>query len=372
MPLRCLHPDADILAFELSKDEWSALREENAGKQHLRMPCCDSTVVLKTSRLGTQFFAHARKGGCASAQETPEHILAKSRVAESAKRSGWSVTTEFRGSTPEGEVWIADVFATKGNVKIAFEIQWSAQDEETTKFRQDRYKKSGVRALWLMRQPNILIDESIPTFHLSFIGETRSFAVHLPDSQSYSAEIINSRNKSDSRYWRQILPLDTFIEGALSKRLRFLPTNGQAIPASVYGALEKCWKCGRETLLVSSIKLEISRIMPKSADIKASLRFFYGDERTRYLCDQVLKPYILRKHGIGEIRFRYSKTENEEYHSNGCFHCGALSGRYFERNLSYKEKLIYSESVIFDKILAARFCRHDLIDFMGWQFNEGS
>jgi hypothetical protein len=369
MPLRCLSDNADILAFEVSPEEWEDLRKENSQNHHLRMPCCDSRVVLKTSRLGTQFFSHARKGECSSAPETPEHLLAKSIVAGAAKRAGWSVTTEYRGTTPEGEAWVADVYVTKGNAKIALEIQWSPQNEETTRYRQERYRKSGVRALWLMRQPNILIEEATPTFHLALNEETKTFVVRLPNPANYRQEYLTSKNKGDPYYWSQSLPLEVFIQGALSKRMGF---NGKDIPASVYGAHENCWKCGRKTLLVSSIELEISKIMPTSSNIKASLGFFYDNEGTRALCDQILKSDILRKHGIGEIRLRYSKTEKKEYHSNGCFHCGALSGRFFERDLYKKEKLIYSESVIFDEVLATRFGRNDLINSMGWYFKEGS
>ena len=348
MPLRCRQPDADILAFELSKDEWIALREGNAEKRHLRMPCCDSKVVLKTSGLGTQFFAHSRKGDCTSARETAEHLLAKSIVAKSAKRAGWHVITEYRDQTPDGEVWIADVFATKGNVKIAFEIQWSRQDEETTKYRQDRYKKSGVRALWLMRQSNILVDESVPTFCLDFEESTHSFSVHVP---------------------YPILPLDTFIAGALSKRLHFLPTNESSIPVDVYGGYKECWSCHRDTLLVSSLKFVISEFIPTATDQRATLNFFDSYEYSKPLCDQVLTLDMLREHGIGEVRFRYSKTENKEYLSNGCFHCDALSGRHFDRDLQYREKLIYSAPIIFDSALARRFAQFNLASLTtGWQY----
>jgi hypothetical protein len=313
------------------------------------MPCCDSKVVLKTSRLGTQFFAHSRKGDCTSGRETAEHILAKSIVAKSAKCAGWLVTTEFCGCTPDGEVWVADVFATKGNAKIAFEIQWSRQDEETTKYRQERYKKSGVRALWLMRQSNILVDKSVPTFLLRFDETTHSFLVHVPDP---------------------ILPLDAFIEGALSKRLRFF-TMGPPISVCVYGAYKECRSCHRETLLVSSLKFVISEFIPTAADVRTTLNFFDSHEHSKPLCDQVLTPDILRKYGIGEIRFRYSKTEKREYFSNGCFHCDALSDRHIYCELQHREKQIYSAPITFDSALARRFARFDLANITGWYLING-
>ena len=37
------------------------------------MPCCEADAIPKTSRRGTAFFAHARKGDCTTAPESDEH-----------------------------------------------------------------------------------------------------------------------------------------------------------------------------------------------------------------------------------------------------------------------------------------------------------
>lgn len=346
MPLRCLQNESNLLAFELSKDEWKDLRELNVRKRHLRMFCCDSEIVLKTSRLGTQFFAHFHKGNCNSANETAEHLLAKTKTAESVKRAGWSVTTEFRGCTPDREDWVADVFATKGKVKIAFEIQWSCQDEETTKYRQERYKKSGVRALWLMRQKAILINESVPTFHLSFDKLANSFTVHVSDL---------------------MLPLETFITGALNKRLRFFP---QSISVYVYGIHKKCWRCQQSTLQVSSLIFAIREIKHTVANAKTTLNFFDSDEYSKPLCDQVLTPHLLRKHEIGEVKLRDDNTKKEKCLSNGCFYCDAFLDRNFSSDERNKEHLIYSAPIIFDSVLARRFAQFELATLTGWYFDK--
>ena len=49
---------------------------------------------------------------------------------------GWDVVTEKHGETPDGERWIADVFCTKGTVKIVFQVQWPPQSVEEFKRRQ--------------------------------------------------------------------------------------------------------------------------------------------------------------------------------------------------------------------------------------------
>ncbi len=72
MPLRCVtgQPPVSILAFDLSCPEWEALSARNRQDRHLRMPCCGAQVVLRTSPLGTHFFAHKAREGTCSGPET--------------------------------------------------------------------------------------------------------------------------------------------------------------------------------------------------------------------------------------------------------------------------------------------------------------
>lgn len=373
MPLRCLSNDADVLAFELSPEEWENLRKENSQNHHLRLPCCNSRVVLKTSRLGTQFFSHARKGDCTSASETPEHLLAKSLVADAAKQAGWSVITEYRGATPEGDDWIADVYAARGNAKVALEIQWSPQDEETTRYRQERYQKSGVRALWLMRQSNILIDPATPTFHLAFDQGARTFAVHLPNPVHYRPEFMTSRIKGDSLYWRQCLLLDAFIVGALNKRLRYLSAKsmiGQSVPIQVWGAGTKCWRCSRPMVVVTSLVLQIGVILPGMKDIRISFDELRGFKQISVLREQIFNPDTLRKNKIGNIRLRYSQTLESNYLANGCVHCDALSGAHFEQRLRDYEKPIYTVPTQFGEEWVTIFDRLRTRGLSGWLLEE--
>ena len=79
------------------------------------------------SKLGTQFFAHKRRGECTSAAETAEHLFVKACIARAIRGTGWEVNTEQRGHAPDGSVSVADVMASRGAHRIAFEMQWSAQ-----------------------------------------------------------------------------------------------------------------------------------------------------------------------------------------------------------------------------------------------------
>jgi hypothetical protein len=158
MPLKCLSPQGKEYAFRHTGESWAELKAANATNKHLRMDCCGAQVVLKRSNRGTRFFAHARRGPCSTAPESAEHLLAKDIIARAAEAAGWNATTEERGTSPSGKGWIADVLCGK------------SQNAEETEARQGIYKKSGVRGLWLMRQPVIPRSQSTPAFQLH-VGE---------------------------------------------------------------------------------------------------------------------------------------------------------------------------------------------------------
>lgn len=122
MPLKCFRDHEPIFAFDMEAESaWDDLRRENASKRNLRLPCCDSRVTLRASKLGTKHFAHARRGACSTAPETAEHLLAKRIVVEGVRQAGWTPSTEAPGDCPGLGAWVADVMAEKGTVKVAFE-----------------------------------------------------------------------------------------------------------------------------------------------------------------------------------------------------------------------------------------------------------
>ena len=209
MPLRCLGPDGQsIQSFDLTEAEWSALRLENRRSRQLRMPCCDASVVMKTSTRGLKFFAHKSRGPCQSAPETEAHLALKTLAAQAARRAGWTCSTEASGSSPSGETWTADVLAHKGQAKVAIEIQWSAQTNEESLYRQERYRQSGVRCLWLFRRPGFPVSKDFPAACIS--GDiTTGFEAHLGG---------------------QVMPLDEFLDAVFARRFRYgIPLGAKAI-----------------------------------------------------------------------------------------------------------------------------------------------
>lgn len=208
---------------------WSALTVANRRDRHLRMHCCGSPVVLKTSRLGTRFFAHHVLGGCASGDESPEHVHLKTLAIAAARAAGWSADAEVSGVTPDGEPWRADVLATRGKRRVAVEVQWSGQADDETVRRQARYAASGVRALWLFRRPGFAVDPEVP-------------AVRVRGTLAAGLSILD-------------LPAAEFLAAVFDRRLRFGIPDGATASISVTGAVATCWgkDCGALTRVVTGL-----------------------------------------------------------------------------------------------------------------------
>lgn len=341
MPLKCLGDGREIYAFDVESEEaWASLRLQNSTSRHLRMPCCGAGVVLRESKLGTRHFAHARRGDCATAPETAEHLLAKHLVVAGIRRTSWAAHTERTGQTPAGDEWRADVLAEKGKAKVAFEIQWSAQPDDETVRRQERYAAAGVRGLWLFRQRKFPTTKQIPAFRLAFKPEEQAFQVLLP-SPLYSPEWMTSKELDAPRVWQQAVELEDFVQGALSGRLRFAPTLGAKMPFEVHAAEGVCWRCKKPTNIVTGLVFAAGRVFPGHPSIDTSI-YELADAPGGVEGLQALFPVQrLKSLGVGAIKPRHSKTEGRAYMSNGCVHCDAIQGRFFEHEVAYaSEKLL--------------------------------
>ncbi len=231
MPLRCLDDaDRSLDASLLTTPEWTALTATNRHVRHLRTVCCGAPLVLKTSRLGTRFFAHLALGGCSSGDEGPEHLHLKALSVAAARAAGWTAEAEVAGATPAGEPWRADVMATKGSHRIAIEVQWSPQADDITRARQARYAASGVRGLWLFRQA-VIADAEVP-------------AVRVRGALTTGLTILG-------------LPAADFLTAVFARRLRFGFPLGTVAEFIVAGAVARCWgaDCGALARVVTAVEL---------------------------------------------------------------------------------------------------------------------
>jgi hypothetical protein len=124
------------------------------------------------------------------------------------------------------------VLAKDGSRRVAFEVQWTRQSLTEMLERQERYRRSGVRGCWLVRQaPDELIRsglsdlearQDLPLFELTWDGE--GFAVQLNGRQ---------------------YPLGHFVEALLGGKIAFRQRATAMQRSSIAVALYRCrcWRC---------------------------------------------------------------------------------------------------------------------------------
>lgn len=304
MPLRARLNGEDIQAFAVSRDGWEALKGSYRDQQ-LIMPCCEHRAIPKTSKLGSHFFAHARRGTCSSAPETKEHLLAKSIIARAAMEAGWKVTTECPGTAPDGSTWIADILAERRNTRIALEVQWSKQSMQAFHDRQERYKRSGVRGAWFVKAPRHTPywDDDSSTFELPL------FRIRI-DEEATGFSVTDFG-----------VDLATFTKGMLRGGLYWGPKAGDELELRGVIVTENCWRCYYETSVLLGIELH----HPQCGLVETAS---FTEEGVAETLQQVLSPKILAEHRLGALKRRFSRTVGESYLSRGCVRCDALLGDF--------------------------------------------
>ena len=134
-------------------------------------------------------------------------------------------TTEVRGVCPDGEEWQADVLAEKDGVRVTIEPQISRQDLARYRERQDRYRRSGVFALWLAAR--------LPAGYIES-REMPIFQVRCTDDGSCSEETVKGR------------VLGEFLFDFLSRRYEYV--SGEVLiraPACLIPIPSRCHACRR-------------------------------------------------------------------------------------------------------------------------------
>ena len=306
MSIRAMLNSESIHSFNYDSDTWDLLKKTYKNLD-LSMPCCGVSAIPKTSKLNNYFFAHKKQGECVTAPETAEHLYLKTLISKIALSEGWEVTTEKQGQTPTGELWIADIYCTKGNAKLAFEVQWSSQTNDEFIRRTQKYIDSGVRVLWLYRlkgnKTNFLHDlpfsKDVPVFGIKHNKESNLFKVSQFD-----------------------VLVDKFIQGALKGNLQWLPKSNDIFTVKLMCDSVICWRCKQKTTTINALHLfNKDNIFIPSVPLSDSSEY-----------ELILKNFSnneLVKFNIGTIKSRYSKTCGYSYLSNGCVHCDALMGDFF-------------------------------------------
>lgn len=164
----------EVESFTTPSELWSQWRKLPIGSFVIgqkRIP-----AVLKRSGRGLQFFAAAPGYGGSTAPESIDHQIAKIKLVQGMRAAGYDAKIERPGTAPSGEGWQADVFVNSTVGPIAVEIQLSQQHFDEYRRRTERYKASGVKVVWLVR------DTHLKALANSTIRHWISQGVAMPDA----------------------------------------------------------------------------------------------------------------------------------------------------------------------------------------------
>lgn len=324
MPLRAIINGEDIFSFDLTNIQWEQLREKIKSRQvNISFPCCDSSVGLRTSKLGTNHFYHITKGDCISAPETAEHLLAKRDIVIACREMGYESIAEYTQDD-----WRADVMAIKGGVRIAFEVQWSPQNMECTMQRQERYKNADVRGCWFFKSPpkDYQASRDLPLFKLE-VADGVCTVIFNPSGYD-----------SWQEYNNRTIPLSDFVKNLVSKKLKFcdeVRAKKRQKIRMIFTEID-CWKCKKPFHIYYLDDLK----SPCGNNI--SIDIFNHQMIT------IAMDFVKSREGqhirLGEIKKRYSKTVNESYMSFGCPHCDAIVGNHYLHHEILMEVLYHEDS----------------------------
>ena len=102
-----------------------------------------------------------------------------------------------------------------------------------------------------------------------------------------------------------------------------------SISVSVRVAPADCWNCGCVIGIVSALRLERAG---------SSLDCSVADLTEYPELAREIESAVPASADIGPLRPRFSGTRSATYMSNGCRHCGAIFGNFYEFGTRYEEE----------------------------------
>lgn len=374
MSFSCLKDGKKIYSFQYTPAQWLELRAQRS-QLDLEMPCCGVPAILKTSSLGTQFFAHKSKQdqNChASDGESAEHIFAKYLVSKALYEEKWQVETEKRGQTEDGKGWIADIYANRADISkgMVVEVQWSAQSYEQTVYRQSLYDQSNIRCVWLFRNGRQRKSTNALTGH--YAQRTKAlpvFTLTKAEDKSFRVHNIYIQPNDDEAPVAISMELKDFVKCLFSKGLEFIPKGDCSEYLSLTLMKNQCCYCKKDIVVVGRVnhyKLNYGQKIALLPD--ATGRCVSRD--CRELINYVFRPI----YNFGEVKLRKNKTKKEVYIANACIHCDSAMGSLIEDVYFENYEHIETGSLLvekdFDHETGHWFLKRDRIDNVNYELSD--
>jgi len=327
VPLRAFVDGKEVSAPLLNEAQWEALKNTSANGAEIILTCCGGHGYLRRSQQGLKHFVHKRgESKCDWKPETWQHLKAKTDIIVACADAGYQAQAEVAAME-----WRADVLATHGKVRVAFEVQWSPQNLSETIERQRRYERDHVRGCWFFRKPprNLTRDLAIAGPELDARQDLPLFPLLVDDDGTTSIDLY-SRN----------VPLNEFVAALLKRQVRFCKdaaTRPEQHVRVIFFEM-KCAGCGEYSHLyfvTTALQSCCGLTFRPSGDL-------YSDDFTfRPEIVSTVQRHLQMKKGkhlhMGDIKPRTSQLGHGEFTmSFGCHDCDAIFDPFAVRmELSY-------------------------------------
>ncbi len=238
----------------------------------------------------------------------PLHLRIQKEIRDILASLGFESNCEYRGNG-----WRADVYAERGNYKVAFEVQISPQSYKKTKERQSLYLRDGINACWLF--------ENDPAKKKAEEEDLPAFRVLVGNEMLYV-----------SLKGRKELPLDVFVRDFVEGKIKFCHTLTPLPKVEINFIEYPCYKCGAINHIYflspfkSACNVEISEM--EAEQIWSDNKFSFDmriQEKVRQFAEHPSKKYL----NLATIKSRYSNMVGDSYLSFGCKECDAIFGDFY-------------------------------------------
>ena len=307
MPLSAYLYSQKIVAPLLNENEWGHIKASlKQNPEYLHFKCCSSPVYARVSKKGLKHFVHKNTDHCNYVGESEDHLLLKMEIYNACRELGWDAELEYSGDN-----FRADVLASNGKHKVAFEIQLTRQDLKTTIERQKIFDKAGIRCAWFFKRipKDYRPRKYLPAFELE-IDKNNAL---LP----YNCNISGGK-----------IPLQRCVEMLLEGNIQFRKklSYRKKQKAKIYLFDENCWKCGFQYKAVGAWSVLESKC--GSGTINADFGIEDLGIKTKSLVDSFKDIYP----NMAIFNKSYSKTTRSYYWANSCPQCKVSLGQYFLTN----------------------------------------
>ncbi|WP_339343566.1 hypothetical protein [uncultured Psychrobacter sp.] len=224
--------------------------------------------------------------------------------------------------------WKAPLYAEKGKAKMAIELLWADADIREIGNKNILYKRAGIRALWLVYGDEDECGRCALENEFTYrYKELPVFKFSIREDDAAYVHNVFFYNETYTDYDGIAFTLQDFIKSMFSGDIYFkLRIDGERTMNLITYSRD-CWKCKKATTIVAGVRYYENPYGLYDVQVPN----FDFTVRDVPLADiNIINQQLAGRLRFGTLKPRYSKTLNESYMSNGCFHCDALLGAFFE------------------------------------------